>query len=72
MRDWITAPSRAQAGYNADGRPDGNVKEDRQVLLVHGREEGRGTQRILKVYCPQKSKELVQSYTVVDGKGEKY
>lgn len=59
MRDWITAPSRAQVGYNADGRSDGNVKEDRQVLLVHGREEGHRTQWILKVYRPQKSKEMV-------------
>ena len=59
MRGWHTAPSRAQVGYNADGRADGNVKEGRQVLLAHGREKERVTQWILKVYCPQKSKDLV-------------
>ena len=63
MRDWHTAPSRAQVkaqvGYNADGRADSNVNEGRQVLLAHGREEGGVAQWILKVYCPQKSKELV-------------
>lgn len=56
MRDWHTAPSRAQVkaqvGYNADGRADSNVNEGRQVLLAHGREEGHVAQWILKVYCP--------------------